>query len=69
MQRQIKFTTSGATSATGGFGPGDTLRCDEAFARHLVEEARCAKYIDAPPPAEPAPVRVRTPRKLKDPAP
>lgn len=69
MQRQIKFTTSGASVITGGFGPGDTLRCSAAFARHLVEEARCAKYIDAPPPAEPAAVRVRTPRKPKDPAP
>jgi hypothetical protein len=66
MQRQIKFTTSGASAAIGGFGPGDTLRCDEALARHLVKEARCAKYIDTPARAEPAPVRVRQPRKQKD---
>jgi hypothetical protein len=66
MQYQIKFTAAGASSATGSFWPGDTLRCSEAQARHFVEEARCAVYTAVPPPAEPAAVRVRNPRKPKD---
>ena len=66
MQRQIKFTAAGASSATGSFWPGDTLRCSAELAQHFVDEAKCAIYIDAPPQAEPAAVRVRAPRKPKD---
>ena len=66
MQRQIKFTAAGASSATGSFWPGDTLRCSAEQARHFVEDAKCAKYIDTPLPAQPAAVRVRAPRKPKD---
>lgn len=44
---QIKFTTLGANSAVGSFGPGDLLRCNEALARHLVEEVKCAVYVAA----------------------
>lgn len=46
MQRQIKFIRSGASSVFGGFAPGDTLRCGAEAARHLVEEAGAAVYID-----------------------
>jgi hypothetical protein len=53
MQTQIKFITFGASSAGGSFAPGDTLRCSEEMARHLVEEAKCAKYLTAPAPATP----------------
>ena len=42
---QIKFITLGANSAIGSFGPGDLLRCNESFARHLVEEVKCAVYV------------------------
>ena len=59
---QIKFITFGATSAGGSFAPGDTLRCSEEMARHLVEDAQCAKYLTAPAPApvaEDAPKRGR----------
>lgn len=45
---QIKFITGGANSAFGGFSAGDILRCSEAMAKHLVEEIKCAKYMDAP---------------------
>ena len=48
---QIKFITFGATSAGGSFGPGDVLRCGEDLAKHLVEEAQCAKYVEAQQPA------------------
>lgn len=46
----IKFKTFGATSAGGSFSPGDIFRCDEKMARHLVEEAQCAIYMQAPQP-------------------
>lgn len=42
---QIKFKTFGATSAGGAFAPGDVMRCSEEMARHLVDEAKCAAYI------------------------
>lgn len=53
MQRQIKFTAVGASSATGSFWPGDTLRCSAEEARHFVEDARCAVYLDSPQPEQP----------------
>lgn len=42
---QIKFTTFGATSAGGSFAPGDLMRCHEDMAKHLVDEAKCAVYV------------------------
>lgn len=45
---QIKFRTSGANSMLGGFASGDIARVSEAFARHLVEEARVAEYLAVP---------------------
>lgn len=45
---QVKFTTFGANTAFGSFAPGETLRCSEALAKHLVDEIRCAKYVEAP---------------------
>lgn len=57
MQRQIKFTASGASSAFGAFAPGDVVRCDASLAKHFVEEAHAARYLDAAPVnkvAEPA---------------
>lgn len=63
MPTSIKFTTSGACSALGGFAPGDVARnVPDALARHLVEEARCAKYLT---PAAPAPEKALRPRKPK----
>lgn len=50
---QIKFKTFGATSAGGAFAPGDVMRCSEELARHLVEEAKCAVYVQAPSAEEP----------------
>jgi hypothetical protein len=51
MQTQIKFLVGGANSVCGGFVAGDILRCSQAFAKHLVEEVKCAKYMDAQPVA------------------
>jgi len=46
MQTQIKFLVGGANSAIGGFSAGDILRCSQAFAKHLVEDVKCAKYLE-----------------------
>lgn len=45
---QIKFITAGANSAFGGFSVGDVLRCSPAMAKHLVDDLKCAVYLDAP---------------------
>lgn len=68
MLVQIKFTKNGSSSAFGNFGPGDVLRCSADQARHFVEDAQCAQYVeraDAQPPADdkPAPRKRKT---LKD---
>jgi len=52
MQVQIRFIASGSSSATGNFAPGDLLRCGAKRARHLVDDARCAVYVDAAAPAD-----------------
>ncbi len=46
MQVEIIFTSYGHCSALGNFAPKDSARVDAALARHLVEEAHCAKYAD-----------------------
>lgn len=53
---QVKFKTFGANSAFGSFAPGDTMRCSEAMAKHLVEEMLCAVFVDAKPVDEAQPV-------------
>jgi hypothetical protein len=57
MLVQIKFTVFGCCSAIGNFEPGDTARVSAEMAAHLVDEARCAKYVtpavQAEQPAEP----------------
>ena len=44
---QIRFIRQGANSLIGGFSSGDLARVSEDFARHLVEEARVAEYVQA----------------------
>lgn len=52
---KIKFTAQGANSLIGGFSTGDVAAVGEAIAKHLVEEARVARYIAAAaPPHKPA---------------
>lgn len=46
---QIKFTTHGASSAFGAFGPGDTARVSKELAEHFVETMKCAKYMKPKP--------------------
>jgi hypothetical protein len=45
---RIKFTRSGWSAAFGAFSPGDTLTCGEAEARHFVQDAAAAEYVEAP---------------------
>lgn len=49
MQVLIQFTASGASSALGGFAPGDRARCSAEHARHLVEQVGCARYVQEEP--------------------
>lgn len=59
MLIEVIFTVTGCCSAIGNFAPGDKARLSGPIARHLVEEARCAKYAQAPvadPIPEAAPV-------------
>lgn len=55
----IQFITNGSSTVLGNFGPGDRVRVKPDMARHLVDEARCARYVEqasAPVPvAPPAP--------------
>lgn len=69
MQTTVRFITYGSNSAIGNFGPGDVLRCGDAMARHLVDQAKVARYDQAPaaetPSADQAPnaqPRARKPR-------
>ena len=56
MSKSIKFIASGSCSALGNFASGDIARnVDDALADHLVNEAMCAEYLQAPKAAAPAP--------------
>ena len=59
---RIKFLNLIVSPVYGNCAPGDIVACDEAFARHCVEDLRCASYLAPPaaPPPEPsqAPVEV-----------
>lgn len=65
--KAVKFTSFGANSVVGGFGPGDVARVSDEFAAHLVDEAKVAKYADdqpqAPAPPQAAAKATASPRK------
>lgn len=46
---EIRFTKAGCSNVFGVFRPGDVLRCSDSEARHLVEEAGAAVYVEPPP--------------------
>lgn len=51
----IRFKAQGANSMIGGFSSGDVARVGREMAKHLVEEARVAEYVQTPAePKEPA---------------
>ena len=59
---KIRFIRQGANSLIGGFSSGDLARVSEDFARHLVEDARVAEYIQAQQKEAAAPKRGRKPK-------
>lgn len=63
MRQLIQFTRNGCNTLLGNFGPGDRLRCSADMARHLVEQARCARYVNEPPAFELKPPPLQTPAK------
>lgn len=42
---EIEITGTVITAQFGALKTGDILRCDKAFADHMVNDARAAKYI------------------------
>lgn len=54
MQTRIEFIRGGSNTILGDFAPGDVFRAPSALARHLVEEAKVARYIESKV-LEPAP--------------
>lgn len=53
--KTVRFTSGGSSSTFGNFAPGDVLRGISAeHARHLVEDARCAVYVDGKPTDTPS---------------
>lgn len=59
---KIRFTAQGSNSMIGGFTTGDIANVGEAIAKHLVEEAQVARYMDAAEPAK-SPTRKKTASK------
>jgi hypothetical protein len=53
--KQIRFFAGGCSSVFGNFAPGDLLRCSDAEARHFVEEAHCARYVQPEAEVTPGP--------------
>jgi hypothetical protein len=43
---QIKITKTAVTARYGTLSPGDLLRTDAGFARHLVVDCKAAKYVE-----------------------
>jgi len=49
---KVKIRTTVITQRYGTLSTGDILTTDPAFAKHLVEEANAADYLDEPKAAE-----------------
>lgn len=59
-QVDVEITSPAITARYGTLKPGDILRTDLAFAKHLVDDCHAAKYVVATlapkaPAAKPAP--------------
>lgn len=63
MQVQIRFNKPGSSQLCGNFAPGDLFRCNEAQARHFVNDARCAVYVEAAHAQSVPPKKPRSQRK------
>ena len=47
----VRFKRAVFSEQYDACAPGDILRCDEAFARHVVHNLAAAEYVQAPVPA------------------
>lgn len=67
MPKSVKFTSTGSSSSLGSFEAGDIARnLPDSMADHLVNEAKCAEYLNekqAQPPAKSAPPAPQGKRK------
>ncbi|HQR84528.1 MAG: hypothetical protein B7Y05_08700 [Polynucleobacter sp. 24-46-87] len=61
----VKITNTVVTSQYGTLESGDILRTNPAFAKHLVEECKAAKFIENPPSIEPTETVQKTVTKVK----
>ncbi len=62
---QVRFKAQGANSLLGGFSSGDVARVNAEFARHLVEEAKVADYVNPPAASQPATEEPKPARRVK----
>lgn len=44
---RLKITATVITARYGALSPGDMLNTDLAFAKHLVDDCKAAKFVDA----------------------
>lgn len=69
MPKSIKFTTNGSSSLLGSFGAGDVARnLPDDLAEHLVNEAKCAKFIEVTPAPVTKGATIERPRRSRKPA-
>lgn len=62
---QVRFKTQGANSLLGGFSAGDVARVGAEFARHLVDEAKVADYVNQPEAEQSAQQDIKPSRRAK----
>jgi len=62
---QVRFKTQGANSLLGGFSSGDVARVNADFARHLVDEAKVADYVNQPQAEQSAQQDTKPSRRAK----
>ncbi len=61
----LKITSTVVTSQYGTLESGDILRTNAAFAEHLVNDCKAAKYIENPPSVEATETVQKTVTKVK----
>lgn len=47
---RVKITATVITARYGALSPGDMLNTDLAFAKHLVNDCKAARFVDVKPP-------------------
>lgn len=62
---QVRITGLISTTRYGNLQPGDLLRTDAAFARHLVEDCAAAEYITVTASATTPPAPDTKPKRAK----